>query len=82
MDKEQERMGPAGARGLWTVKDVAAFLRVSKTWVYERAEQGLLPVVRFPGSTLVRFDPAMIEKVARGEWKPPRDVVLPLKRAG
>jgi len=46
------------ANGLWTVTEVAAFLKVSRSWVYHRLESGLLPHIRFGG--LVRFDPAVI----------------------
>jgi hypothetical protein len=29
--------------GLWDAKDVAQYLKVSRSWVYHRAESGLLP---------------------------------------
>jgi predicted DNA-binding transcriptional regulator AlpA len=61
-----------GARsGLWGPLEVAEFLQVSRSWVYQKAERGLLPVIRLPGSSLLRFEPASIEAFARGEWKPP-----------
>jgi excisionase family DNA binding protein len=44
--------------GLWTVAEVAAFLKVSRSWVYHRLESGLLPHIRVGG--LVRFDPGAI----------------------
>jgi excisionase family DNA binding protein len=44
--------------GLWTVAEVAAFLKVSRSWVYHRLESGLLPHIRVGG--LVRFDPSAI----------------------
>jgi excisionase family DNA binding protein len=44
--------------GLWTVAQVAGFLKVSRSWVYHRLESGLLPYVRV--GALVRFDPAAI----------------------
>ncbi len=57
---------------LWTARDVAKFLVVSTSWVYHRAEAGLLPVLpRLPGSNLLRFDPVAIKAYARGEWRPP-----------
>jgi predicted DNA-binding transcriptional regulator AlpA len=31
---------------LWDAKDVAVFLKVSRSWVYHRAEAGLFPCVR------------------------------------
>ena len=50
---------------LWDVKDVAAYLKASRSWVYQRAEAGLLPCLRIGG--LLRFDPASIRAHARGE---------------
>jgi len=46
------------ADGLWTVTEVAAFLKVSRSWVYHRLESGLLPHIRLGG--LVRFEPSAI----------------------
>ena len=43
---------------LWNVSDVARYLGVSKSWVYHRAEAGLLPYRRVGG--LLRFEPARI----------------------
>lgn len=56
---------------LWDSADVAEFLKVSRSWVYQHAETGLLPTNRLPGSAVLRFEPAMIKAYARGEWKPP-----------
>jgi excisionase family DNA binding protein len=47
---------------LWTVAEVAAYLRVSRSWVYHRLESGLLPHIRVGG--LVRFDPTKIRACA------------------
>ncbi|HJX52592.1 MAG TPA: helix-turn-helix domain-containing protein [Polyangia bacterium] len=63
--------------GLWTPIEVMAYLRVSRSWVYQHAEAGTLPVVRMPGSPLLRFKPEMIRAYARGEWSPPK--VTPLR---
>lgn len=46
------------AEPLWDAKDVAAFLKVSRSWVYQHAESGTLPSVRIGG--LRRFIPAQI----------------------
>jgi excisionase family DNA binding protein len=68
---EGPRRGPAPARmagggdTLWDANDVAAYLKVSRSWVYHRAEAGQLPFVRVGG--LLRFDPAAIRAGARGE---------------
>jgi excisionase family DNA binding protein len=40
---------------LWTAEDVASYLKVSRSWVYHRAESGRLPHVRVGG--LIRFQP-------------------------
>ncbi len=48
----------------WDVRDVAAFLKCSRSWVYKAVEKGWLPCERFGG--LLRFDP----EVVRG-WTPP-----------
>jgi len=65
---------------LWTAKEVAAYLKVSTSWVYMHAEAGTLPSVRIGG--LRRFDPEAIRAYARGEWKPGSPVVaFPSRRA-
>ncbi len=50
---------------LWDANDVARYLKVSRSWVYHRAEAGLLPLRRVGG--LLRFDPAKIRAFAAGE---------------
>ncbi len=50
---------------LWNAKDVAAYLRVSRSWVYLHSEDGTLPSVRIGG--LRRFIPAQIRAYAAGE---------------
>ncbi len=65
---------PTSARdGLWDANDVAAFLKVSRSWVYHRAEAGQLPCVRVGG--LLRFDPSTIRASARGEAPASKRVV-------
>ncbi|MCC6899962.1 MAG: helix-turn-helix domain-containing protein [Polyangiaceae bacterium] len=59
---------------LWDAKDVAAYLKASRSWVYQRAEAGQLPCLRIGG--LLRFDPAMIRAHARGE-QPVQASVIP-----
>ena len=44
-----------GADGLWDAMDVARYLKVSRSWVYQKAEAGLLPFLRIGG--LLRFEP-------------------------
>ena len=60
---------------LWTVKEVAAYLRVSTSWVYMHAEAGTIPSVQIGG--LRRFHPEAIRAYARGEWKPASVVAFP-----
>jgi hypothetical protein len=38
--------------------------------VYQKAEAGLIPVIRLPGSSLLRFEPDSIRAFSRGEWQP------------
>ena len=50
---------------LWKVADVAEYLGVSESWVYLHVSQGDLPYLRVGG--LLRFQPADVERYARGE---------------
>ena len=49
---------------LWDATDVARYLKVSRSWVYHRAESGELPCLKVGG--LLRFDPQAIHAFARG----------------
>ncbi len=53
---------------LWTVRDVAAFLKTSRSWVYQATADGTLPGVVRLGARL-RFDPLVIKA-----WVRPPDV--------
>jgi excisionase family DNA binding protein len=54
---------PRGSpEGLWDAREVAAFLRVSRSWVYHRSEEGTLPCVRVGG--LLRFHAQKIKDMA------------------
>lgn len=68
-------MPTALSEPLWDAKDVAAFLKVSRSWVYLHTEDGTLPSLRIGG--LRRFDPEAIRAYARGEWKPAPVVPFP-----
>ena len=61
---------------LWTVPDVARYLRVSKSWVYQHAADGTLPSLNVGG--VRRFDPPDIKRWARGELKTAN--VLPMRK--
>ena len=53
------------AERLWTVRDVAAFLQVSTSYVYKAAERGEVPCRRV--GALLRFVPAEVRAWALGE---------------
>ena len=64
------KSGPALAiqdHALWEARDVAAFLRVSLSWVYQQLEAGFLPYLRI--GSLLRFEPDAIRRFARGELR-------------
>jgi excisionase family DNA binding protein len=60
---------------LWDAKDVANFLKVSRSWVYQHAEAGTLPSVKIGG--LLRFAPDEIRAYAFGERRGACVVPLP-----
>lgn len=45
---------------LWTADDVAAWAKVSRSWVYQKSAAALLPCLKVGG--LLRFDQAAIKK--------------------
>jgi excisionase family DNA binding protein len=47
---------------LWTWRDVARALKVSRSWVYARASSGELPSLRVGG--LLRFSPEAVRRFA------------------
>ena len=62
---------------LWRVNDVMRYLQASRSWVYQKAEAGILPSLRVGG--LLRFDPNAVRSFAQG--LPAREAqILPLKR--
>jgi excisionase family DNA binding protein len=56
--------GLDGIETLWDARDVARYLKVSRSWVYQKAEAGLLPYLKVGG--LVRFVPERIRAFALG----------------
>ena len=70
-----EAMTAEAFDALWTAQDVAAYLRASRSWVYQKAEAGVLPSMRVCG--LLRFDPATVRAFARGELAPA--TVIPMR---
>ncbi|MCC6812315.1 MAG: helix-turn-helix domain-containing protein [Deltaproteobacteria bacterium] len=63
---------------LWDANDAARFLKVSRSWVYQRAEAGLLPHVRI--GALLRFEPWTLREFARQEREGITDVMGRLRR--
>lgn len=59
---------------LWTVHEVAAYLRKSVSWVRQASAAGRIPTLRIGGA--VRFDPAEIRAWATGKPAP----VIPMRR--
>jgi excisionase family DNA binding protein len=51
--------------GLWTANDVAAFLKVSRSWVYLHVDKGELPHLRI--GALLRFEPEAVRNYALGK---------------
>lgn len=49
---------------LWDAGDVAKYLKASRSWVYQKAEAGILPHVKIGG--LLRFVPEKIKAYAEG----------------
>ncbi|WP_225413893.1 helix-turn-helix domain-containing protein [Stigmatella hybrida] len=62
---------------LWDANDVARFLKVSRSWVYQKTAASELPCLHVGG--LVRFEPETIRAWARGEHSPSARIV-PLSR--
>lgn len=60
---------------LWTVAEVAAFLHVSRSFVYQACAARTMPHVRI-GAAL-RFEPATLRAWLRGERAGTRVVTLP-----
>ena len=52
------------AERLWTVRDCAKYLNVSRKWVYSHAQAGDLPH-SWLGGTALRFHPARIREYAQ-----------------
>ena len=78
MTKENEV--PVRTGYLWDASDVAGYLKVSRSWVYQRAESGQLPCLHVGG--LIRFDPATVRAFARGEVQPSKVLPFPPSSSG
>jgi excisionase family DNA binding protein len=60
---------------LWTVAEVAAFLKVSRSFVYQACAAKTIPHVRV--GTALRFDPVVLRAWVRGEHAVTKVVTLP-----
>ena len=49
---------PHAEESLWDANDVAAYLKVSRSWVYQHAAAGLMPYLKIGG--LLRFSPSAV----------------------
>lgn len=58
---------------LWLVDDVARYLKVSRSWVYQRTASGQIPTIRLGNQ--VRFDPESIRDYARRMTSRPAKVL-------
>jgi len=63
----------------WTAEDGARFLRVSRSWVYDKAGAGLLPSLKIAGA--VRFNLATIRAWVAGatDGRPRRRILIPTR---
>ena len=84
--KEEEEMANAnvkaslGDASLWDANDVARYLKVSRSWVYHRAELGLLPCLRI--GALLRFEPTKVQAFALGHLAGTSTPTIPPTAAG
>lgn len=52
---------------LWDARDVARYLNVSRSWVYQHAEDGTLPSLHI--GAMLRFDPEAIRTFAHKQGR-------------
>lgn len=62
---------------LWTVDDLAAWAKVSRSWAYQRAAAGAIPSIKIGG--LLRFDPIEVKQFFRSGGVAAARKVIPLK---
>lgn len=58
---------PAG-ESLWTVKQTAAYLQMSPSWVYRRTEAGEIPHAKLGG--VIRYLPSRVREYAERQAQP------------
>lgn len=64
MTDDKDVTGELDLDRLWKVGEVAHFLSMSESWVYQRASDGFLPSLNIGGA--LRFDPIEIKAWIRG----------------
>lgn len=62
---------------LWDAQEAARFLGVSRSWIYQRAEAGLLPHLKI--GALLRFEPNTLRDFARADRVSATDVMARLR---
>ena len=72
-----DTIAPAPADALLTAEELAHALRVSRSWVYEAARNGTIPVLRI--GALKRFELEAVKAHLRGNAEPPARLVRPLE---
>jgi excisionase family DNA binding protein len=70
---EPNAVSDAAEQPLLTAGELAAALRVSRSWVYEAARNGTLPCLRV--GSLKRFDLAEVKAALRGATVAPARIV-------
>jgi hypothetical protein len=75
MSRREKRETYFADDGLWDANDVALYLKASRSWVYQKAEAGVLPSLRVVG--LLRFNPDAVRAFALGDDT--RAPVIPLR---
>lgn len=65
MSRREKREDYFADDGLWDANDVARYLKASRSWVYQKADAGLIPSRRVCG--LLRFAPSEIKELGKCE---------------
>ncbi len=76
---KQSPLKPEDMGRLWTADDVAAYLQMSKSWVYDASARGELPSRSF--ANRLRFIPEEIRDWAIGK-RPGGAQIVPLSAVG
>lgn len=71
------RMSEVIEESYWDARDVARFLKTSRSWVYGMAERGLLPRYKFGG--LLHFLPSEIRAWAAAQKVPSGKILTAAK---